>query len=139
MQSVSLDILCLFPMSLNDDIIDIEKPYRIYLLTFVVDDFWYWLNSNIWCLQKTLQHYKNLYFHLLFYEIQVCFLFKTNEDNLNNNKHHFILTLLFLILLAILSLQRSDILLPLKSLQKWFVFYILSYVLKRRHDIFFQF
>ena len=39
MQSVSLDILCLFPMSLNDDIIDIEKPYRIYLLTFVVDDF----------------------------------------------------------------------------------------------------
>ena len=32
-------MLLLFSMSLNDDIVDFEKPDRIGLLTFVVDEF----------------------------------------------------------------------------------------------------
>ena len=36
--------------------------------------------NNRWCLIRflllfTLQHHKNLYFHIFFWEIQVCFLF----------------------------------------------------------------
>ena len=38
-QSPHLHTSCLFSMSLNDDIADIEKPDGICLLTFVVDDF----------------------------------------------------------------------------------------------------
>ena len=38
-KSLPLYTLCLFSMLLNDDILDIEKPFTIYLPTFVVDEF----------------------------------------------------------------------------------------------------
>ena len=43
----------------------------------------YWVNSNISVSseQKTLQRYKNLYFHMFFYEIYMCFLLQKNEKN----------------------------------------------------------
>ena len=51
-------------MLLNDNIVDMEKPDGIcssYFLLMTQD------------LQRALQHCKNLYFHILFYEIQVFF------------------------------------------------------------------
>ena len=39
MQSLPLYTPCLFSMLLNDDIVDIEKPDLICLLTFAVDEF----------------------------------------------------------------------------------------------------
>ena len=54
-----------------------------------------------------LQQYKNLYFHILFYEIQVCFLFQRNEDNSNNKNHHYFFMLLLLIMLIIVFLHDS--------------------------------
>ena len=39
-QSLLLYTPCLLSMYLNDDIVDIEKPDVICLLTFVVDEFW---------------------------------------------------------------------------------------------------
>ena len=39
MQSLSLYTSCLFSMSLNDDIVDIEKHDEICSLTFVLGDF----------------------------------------------------------------------------------------------------
>ena len=39
MQFLPLHTSCLFSMSLNDNIADIEKPDGIYLPTFIVDDF----------------------------------------------------------------------------------------------------
>ena len=43
----------------------------------------YWVNSNISVSseQKTLQRYKNLYFHMFFYKIYMCFLLQKNEKN----------------------------------------------------------
>ena len=38
-QSLPLYTLCLFSMLLNDDIVNMEKPDGIYLLTFAVDEF----------------------------------------------------------------------------------------------------
>ena len=38
MQSLPLYTSCLFSMSLNDDIVDIEKADGIFSSTFVVDD-----------------------------------------------------------------------------------------------------
>ena len=38
-QSLPLYTSCLFSMLLNEDIVDIEKPDGIRLLTFVVDEF----------------------------------------------------------------------------------------------------
>ena len=43
-QNVSMNVLplhtsYLFSLSLNDDIVDIEKPYRVCSLTFVVEDY----------------------------------------------------------------------------------------------------
>ena len=38
-ESLPVHTLCLFPMLLNDDIVDIEKPNGICSTTFVVDDF----------------------------------------------------------------------------------------------------
>ena len=38
-QSLPLYASCIFPMPLNDDVVDIEKPDGIYLPTFVVDEF----------------------------------------------------------------------------------------------------
>ena len=39
MQSLPQYTSCLFSLLLNDDIVDIEKPDGIYLLTFDVDEF----------------------------------------------------------------------------------------------------
>ena len=39
MQSLPLYTSCLFYVSLNDNIVDIEKPGGIYLPTFIADDF----------------------------------------------------------------------------------------------------
>ena len=39
MQSFTLYTLCLFSMLLNDDVVDIEKLYRICSLTFAVVGF----------------------------------------------------------------------------------------------------
>ena len=39
MQSLPLYISCLISMLLNEDILDIEKPDGMCLLTFVVDEF----------------------------------------------------------------------------------------------------
>ena len=39
MQSLPLYTSCLFPMLLNEDIVDIKKPDGIYSLTFFVDEF----------------------------------------------------------------------------------------------------
>ena len=39
MQSLRLCTLCLFSMYLNGNIVDIEKPDGVYLLTFVVNEF----------------------------------------------------------------------------------------------------
>ena len=39
MQSLPVHASCLFPMLLNEDIVDIEKPDGICSLTFVVDGF----------------------------------------------------------------------------------------------------
>ena len=33
--------------------------------------------------QKALQRHKNLYFHIIFYEIHMCFLLQINEGNSN--------------------------------------------------------
>ena len=49
------------------------------------------------CLQKTLQHCRNLYFTYFFYVIQVCFLFQRNESNLNSTNHFHALKKLFLL------------------------------------------
>ena len=49
-----------------------------------LSDFWYWLNLF---LDKALQRYKNLYFHILLYETQVCFLLQKNEGNSDNKNH----------------------------------------------------
>ena len=38
-QSLSLCTLCLFSILLNEDIVDIEKPDRIFSITFVMDKF----------------------------------------------------------------------------------------------------
>ena len=38
-QSLPLYTLCLFSLLLHDDIVNMEKPDGIYLLTFVVDEF----------------------------------------------------------------------------------------------------
>ena len=40
MQSLLLYTSCLFSMLLIDDTVDIEKLDGIYLLTFVIDEFW---------------------------------------------------------------------------------------------------
>ena len=39
MQSLPLEILCLFSMYLNNDIVETEKLDGIYSLTFVVNEF----------------------------------------------------------------------------------------------------
>ena len=39
MQSLPLCTSCLFPIILNDDIVDAEKPYEIFFITFIVDKF----------------------------------------------------------------------------------------------------
>ena len=39
MQSLPQYTSCLFSVSLNDDFVDIEKPYVILSFTFVIDDF----------------------------------------------------------------------------------------------------
>ena len=39
MKSLPLYTSCLFSMSLNDNMVDIEKPDRICLPTFIVNDF----------------------------------------------------------------------------------------------------
>ena len=70
--------------------------------------------------------------------IQVCFLFLTNEDNLNKSRHH-IFTLFFLIIRITFLLQDNTILFRSESLKEWFVFHDLSCVLKWRQDICFFF
>ena len=47
MQSLPLYTSCLFSMFLNDDMIDIEKPDRIFSLTFVADNFsdYFWIKQ----------------------------------------------------------------------------------------------
>ena len=47
----------------------------------------------------TLQCYKNLYFHILFYEVHIGFLLRKNENNLDNRDHRVVFTLFFLIML----------------------------------------
>ena len=86
-----------------------------------------------------IQRYKNLYFHILFYEIQVCFLFLTNENNSNNKNHHHVLTVSLFIMLIVFLWQYNAILLLLESLKEWFVFHALSFVLKLKQNIFFHF
>ena len=70
------------------------------------------------CFQKALQRCKNLYFHLLFYTIQVCFLFQKNEDNYENENHRGILTLFLLVMLVLFLLQHNVIFPRLKSLKE---------------------
>ena len=58
-----------------------------------------------YCLQETLQCYLNLSFHILFYEIHVCFLLQKNEGNSNNKNHRGVYALLLLIMLIVSLLQ----------------------------------
>ena len=37
-QSLPLNTSCLFSMSMNDDIVGIEKPDKLFSLTFLLDD-----------------------------------------------------------------------------------------------------
>ena len=92
----------------------------------------YWWNFNILYLQKAWQHYKNLYFPIHIYVIQVCFLVKTNVGNSKNKNHHYFFMLFLLIKLIIFLLKNNVILLHFESLKKWLVFHALSYVLKCR-------
>ena len=70
------------------------------------------------CFQKALQRCKNLYFDILFYTIQVCFLFQKNEDNCENENHRGILTL-FLLVMQVLFLLQHNVIFPLsKSLKE---------------------
>ena len=77
-----------------------------------------------------LQYYKNLYFHIIFYEIRAYFLSQKNEGNSDNKNHRSVFTLLLLIMLIVSSLQHNAILLCLESLKEELVSHDLSYVLK---------
>ena len=126
LQSLPLCTSCLFSMILNDYIVDIEKIYGMCSPNFVVDEFsglilhslifcikhWryalmingassnflYWLNSNTEVSSKESQHYKNLYFYIIFNVIQICFWFQNNEGNLSNENHGGIFTLFLLMM-----------------------------------------
>ena len=71
--------------------LNIKDLYKI--IDGALSDFQYWLNSNnlvvIW---KALQHYKNLYFHIIFYVIYIYLLFKIMKTVQTTNIN---LTLLF--------------------------------------------
>ena len=73
-------------------------------------------NLIFWCLPKASEYYKNLYFHILFYMIQVLFLFRKNEDNSGHKNHVF--TLFFLIIQIIFLHQHNAILIRLESLKE---------------------
>ena len=73
----------------------------------------------------SLQLHKNLYFYILFLEIEVCFLLQMNEDNLNNKSNSSVLTL-FLLIMQIALLPQDNVSLlfiPLESLIELFAFY----------------
>ena len=113
-----------FSMLWNGKIVDIKKSCGICSLTFLVDDFsglsfypsifsikhsrsaeiingplsdfWYWLNSNILVSSEGIKCYKNLYFHILFYEILICFLLQKNDGNWDKKHHHGVLGIMAL-------------------------------------------
>ena len=120
LQSLPLCTSCLFSMFLNDDIVGIEKINGMCAPNFVVDEFsglflhslifsikhWRYalmINGAFLCLQKTSQHYKNLYFYINFNVIQICFWLQNNEGNSNNENHGGIFTLFLLIMQIIFS------------------------------------
>ena len=59
----------------------------------------------------------NLYFHMLFYVIQFCFLFRKNENYSNNKKEHFLLLFPSIMQITFL-LQDNHMLLCLESLKE---------------------
>ena len=69
----------LFPILLNADIVDIEKPDGIWIIFTSINFLYYTFKiciNNKWCFIRFLILIKfQYYFHILFYAIQVCFLF----------------------------------------------------------------
>ena len=60
-----------------------------------------------------------------------------NEENSDNKRHHYALTLFLFIMKIISWPQDNAILLCLKSLREQFVFPTLSHLLRRLQEIFF--
>ena len=96
---------------------------------------WYWLNSNIYCVEKASQNRNNLCFQTTFYEIWVRFLFEKNEGISNNKNHHHVSTIFVKLMTVVFLLQDNTILLRLESLKKWYDFHGLICLLKCRLDI----
>ena len=93
MQSLPLHTSCLLSMLLNDDIVNKNQMEYVYFyihqyFLLNIQDYAKIKNGALMfkniIFQKALQRLKNLYFHIIFYEIHVCFLLQINERNSNN-------------------------------------------------------
>ena len=126
-QSFLLNIFSIKLFSIKHSIIN-NKWYFMMFLTLIKS--WY---------SKSLQSYKDIYFHIQFYEIHVRFLLQKNECNSDNKNHRDIKMLFLLIAMIVFLLQDNVILLHLESLQDNYVCYGLSNVFKYRQDMFFLF
>ena len=102
----------------------------------VLSDLRCWLNYDILLSSEGIIIRQKKIFHMFFYEILVCFLFETNEDNSNNKNHQYLFKLFLLIMLTDFLLLDNIILFRLESLKEWFVFHDLNCVVKFRQDVY---